>query len=245
LQKFALDLDKQRADIASTEAGTLEKQANARKTKMEIDKLEKQMNAAGGPTKAITEDNRGVWNQLFTGYRQDTQSTKDSLGQIRKLEALVNGVATGASDIATLYTFIRSFDSPNSAVREAEASMGQEAAGALNRILNLPEKYKSGRILPDSVRKEMLQAVQTIKADHERFLTSANTRYGRLAQAGGLDPSLIVDDEFMAAQKGAGAPPGPPATAGGTDRRSLAQQALNDPEATESEKAQARRILGM
>jgi hypothetical protein len=242
-QKFSLDLDKQRADIEGAQAGTTEKQMNTRKTKMEIDKLEKQMNAAGGPTKAITEDNRGVWNQLFTGYRQDTQSTKDSLGQIRKLEALVNGSATGASDIATLYTFIRSFDSPNSAVREAEANMGQEAAGALNRILNLPEKYKSGRILPDTVRKEMLQAVQTIKADHERFLTSANGRYGRLATAGGLDPSLIVDEEFMATQKAGSAPAAPPP--GGTDRRSLAQQAINDPEASESEKAQARRILGI
>jgi hypothetical protein len=206
-QEHSLGLDKTRADIESTKAGTAEKLMGAKKTKMEIDKLEKQMNAAGGPTKAITEDNRGVWNQLFTGYRQDTQSTKDSLGQIRKLEALVNGVATGASDIATLYTFIRSFDSPNSAVREAEASMGQEAAGALNQILNLPEKYKTGRILPDTVRKEMLQAVQTIKADHERFLSSANSRYGRLAQAGGLDPSLVVDEEFMATQK-AGVQPG-------------------------------------
>lgn len=192
-------------DIRSKTADATGKELGNKKTKLEIDKLEAQINAVGqGPSKAITEDNKGVWDKLFSGYRTDSQSTKDSLGQIRKLEALVNGVATGASDIATLYTFIRSFDSPNSAVREAEAQMGQEAAGALNKLLNLRAKYEKGRILPDSVRAEMLQAVQTIKADHEKFLGATNSRYARLAQAGGLDPSLVVDQEFMDVQSATG-----------------------------------------
>ena len=202
-------------EIRTKTADATGKELGNKKTKLEIDKLEAQTNAAGGPSKAITEDNKGVWDKLFSGYRSDSQSTKDSLDQIRKLEALVNSKATGASDIATLYTFIRSFDSPNSAVREAEANMGQEAAGALNQLLNLRAKYEKGRILPDSVRAEMLQAVQTIKADHEKFLGATNSRYARLAQAGGLDPSLVVDQEFMDVQgatggRGAGQAAGAP-----------------------------------
>lgn len=231
-------------DMRSKTAEALGKELGNKKTKLEIDKLEAQANAAGGPSMAITEENKGVWDKLFSGYRTDSQSTKDSLGQIRKLEALVNGVATGASDIATLYTFIRSFDSPNSAVREAEAQMGQEAAGALNKLLNLRAKYEKGRILPDTVRAEMLQAVQTIKADHESFLGATNARYARLAQAGGLDPSLVVDQEFMAAQGatgGRGAAPGAPAAsrpsptpaAGGEDAAAVAwaRQNPDDPRA--------------
>jgi hypothetical protein len=207
----ALKIRGDTADAAGKELGN-------KKTKLEIDKLEAQTNAAGGPSQAITEDNKGVWDKLFSGYRSDSQTTKDSLGQIRKLEALVNSKATGASDIATLYTFIRSFDSPNSAVREAEAQMGQEAAGALNKLLNLRAKYEKGRILPDTVRSEMLQAVQTIKADHEKFLGAVNSRYSRLAQAGGLDPSLVVDPEFMAAQTSGPAGSPPPAATGSGQR---------------------------
>ena len=167
-QDRALKIRGDTADAAGKELAN-------KKTKLEIDKLEAQANSTGGPSKAITEENKGVWDKLFSGYRTDSQTTKDSLGQIRKLEALVNSTATGASDIATLYTFIRSFDSPNSAVREAEAQMGQEAAGALNKLLNLRAKYEKGRILPDTVRQEMLAAVQTIKADHEKFLGAVNS----------------------------------------------------------------------
>jgi hypothetical protein len=219
-EEFSLGLDKTRADIDKTKAGAESERMSTKKTKMEIDKLEKQMNAAGGASMAITKDNEGVWDKLFSGYRSDTKSTKDSLGQIRKLEALVNSKATGASDIATLYTFIRSFDSPNSAVREAEANMGQEAAGALNKLMNLRAKYEKGRILPDSVRQEMLEAVQTIKADHQSLLTATDARYGRLATSAGLDPSLIIDTEFSAAQ-GAGSPQAGARPAAGGSARSF------------------------
>ena len=98
---------------------------------------------------------------------------------------------TGAGDIAIIFNYMKMLD-PRSVVREGEQATAQNAGGVDRRWRNWYNKVRTGQMLPDEVRQEILQATDSLfreqYARHQRY----KKQYTDLAINADVDATQVV-----------------------------------------------------
>lgn len=136
---------------------------------------------------------------------------------------------SAAGDLALIFNYMKILD-PGSTVREGEFANAENSGGVSDRVRVQYNKALSGERLNDDMRKDFVNRAKKLydsQADSQKMI---NEVYTKRAKAYGLDSENIVK-------------PIPEFNEGESDLKSRARQAINDPEASEEEKAAARAIL--
>jgi hypothetical protein len=232
-EEFSLGIDKTKADIESTKATTGSKLMEAKKTALELKKLQAEIDQIGkggmDPEKAIIAE--GKLRDSYLGQTKGFTDVHDAYGRVM---ASVKDPSP-AGDIALIFNYMKMLD-PGSTVREGEFATAESAGSIPTTVLNKYNKAISGERLGETRADFIKQAGNLYQTAHKNYERNRKT-FSDLATSYKLDPSRVAIP-----LETAGVAPAP--AAGGVDKRALAQQALNDPEATPAEKAAAQKILG-
>jgi hypothetical protein len=128
------------------------------------------------------------------------------------LASPVSGGATGASDIALVYNFMKMLD-PTSVVREGEYATAQNSGGVSAQVLSVYNSIVSGQKLTTTQRQNMISQA---KVEYGQALAKEKTvRDGitRIATAKGFDPdNLFYETRGVSEPKAPGSSPTVPAT---------------------------------
>lgn len=121
----------------------------------------------------------------------------DYLGRGQSLEKLLSGAKqqSAAGDITMVFNFMKMND-PNSAVLPGEYATAQNAGGVDERVRAFYNSLLDGQRLTPSQRKDFLT---TAKAMFESAIAAKDERarhFTSLAQAYGIDPSLVIYDPY-------------------------------------------------
>jgi hypothetical protein len=193
---FNLNVQGKQASIGKTLADT-------KLTNKKLDELEKQIEKANlpkNPSGQINEGNRQIWQSLSDRYRKDIGGYKEALGEVEKVKLMINQ-ATGAGDIAGIFSFMKSLD-PRSTVRESEFQLPGSAGGLYDKILGaLSNAQGEGRLGPET-RKQLLDAVGSLGGMYQANVNRVDARYTDLSKRAMLDPVLIIDSGSQQDQAG-------------------------------------------
>jgi hypothetical protein len=100
---------------------------------------------------------------------------------------------SGPGDIAMIFSYMRALEPENpNVVREGEYRNARQATGALQRVQALPDRFFKGSQLTDEGREYFLTQMRTTLRSRREDYVQANDQYKRRAEAGGVDPSLII-----------------------------------------------------
>lgn len=121
----------------------------------------------------------------------------DYLGRGQSLGKLLSGAKqqSAAGDITMVFNFMKMND-PNSAVLPGEYATAQNAGGVDERVRAFYNSLLDGQRLTPSQRKDFLT---TAKAMFESAIAAKDERarhFTSLAQAYGIDPSLVIYDPY-------------------------------------------------
>lgn len=121
----------------------------------------------------------------------------DYLGRGQSLGQLLSGAKqqSAAGDISMVFNFMKMND-PNSAVLPGEYATAQNAGGVDERVRAFYNSLLDGQRLTPSQRKDFLM---TAKAIFESTIAAKDERvrhFTSLAQAYGIDPSLVIYDPY-------------------------------------------------
>ena len=121
----------------------------------------------------------------------------DYLGRGQSLGKLLSGAKqqSAAGDISMVFNFMKMND-PNSAVLPGEYATAQNAGGVDERVRAFYNSLLDGQRLTPSQRKDFLM---TAKAIFESTIAAKDERarhFTSLAQAYGIDPSLVIYDPY-------------------------------------------------
>lgn len=155
--------------------------------------------AAAAKQKAMTEGGMPllkpeqkvtVENTLRTDYVARSKpfiEANDAFNRIQAIEA------TGAGDVALLYSFMKMLD-PASTVREGEVAMAQQAAGVPATVMNLYNSVVKGERLPphlrDQFKTQAKKIFDTQALQHQRV----KNQYTDIAKRQGADPANVTVD---------------------------------------------------
>jgi hypothetical protein len=187
--------------------------------------------ASGEPSKQDFTQEQQLRTQL-AGRSKDFLTMRDAYSRI---EEVSKGGAM--SDISLIYQYMKMND-PGSTVREGEFATAQNAASVPSQIMNQYNKILKGERLNPEQRRQILDNSKKFYESAARIQDSVNSEYSKIAQDYGLKPERVVGG-FSTKMISGGV------TEKSTDKKALAQEALNDPSAPEAVKAQARKILGL
>lgn len=116
----------------------------------------------------------------------------------------------GMRDVSAIYSFVKAAD-PNSAVKEGEIRLTQEASPRLRALADRFNAWigsgeaKKGSAIPDEVLIDIKTQMDEIRKGQEESLNTIKDEYRARADAEGIDPNLvIVDTEAYRAKKGGG-----------------------------------------
>jgi hypothetical protein len=135
----------------------------------------------------------GGESQLRQDYLNNSkpfQAVTDAYGRIKQAVA---GPASGATDIALLYGYMKILD-PNSAVREGEFATAQNAGGIPDKIRAQWNSLLSGDRLSTKVRSEMLDQTERLYGQAMQDHRKVAKQYGDVATRQGLNPQNVVLD---------------------------------------------------
>ena len=101
------------------------------------------------------------------------------------------------SDVAMVFNFMKALD-PNSVVREGEFATAKNAGGVDQRILSLyNDALGNGMLTPEKRQMLVKTAMEIVKA-RRNGQSKINSRYKKIADQYGVDPSLIIaDDQYV------------------------------------------------
>jgi len=177
--------------------------------------------------------------QIKNDYDQMSKNYVGAREGWNKVSSAVNNPSP-VGDISLIFGFMKTID-PTSTVREGEFATASNAGGVPERITNMYNRVKNGERLTSEQRKDFaVQSYNAYKTYEDSF--KQNREYTvDLAKAFGISPELVAPSyEATAAPN-----PNHGIPKGGVNPLKLAraQQALNDPEATDKEKARAQQII--
>lgn len=166
---------------------------------------EKEKNAQGGQQ----NQNQIQTNiaKLRDDYSQTVRSTGwfDQQGFYQRLKT-VGSDATGASDLALVFSFMKVLD-PTSAVREGEYANAQNTAGIPGKIVAQYNKVLEGAFLSPRQRTEFIKSADKIYSTAYKRQEAIKKDYTGKATRAGMNPQDVIVDY------GAPAPEGAPAQA--------------------------------
>lgn len=115
---------------------------------------------------------------------KEYQAVRDSYQKIE------NALKSGAGDIAVVYAFAKLND-PTSVVRESEFETVAKSGSLGQRIKNLVEQAKSGRMNPE-LRENLRQQAREMYLAQQRQADSVANQYRDLAVSYGLNPNKVL-----------------------------------------------------
>jgi hypothetical protein len=127
-------------------------------------------------------------------YSKESDDYKQVRDQVKRYESIIKNndyVPTGASDMALIFTYMKSLD-PRSTVREGEYATAQQAGGVPSYVLSLYNKVVGGGQLDEKGRNEISSAMSS---QYGAMLTQQQEReksYREIAQEVGINPDLVV-----------------------------------------------------
>jgi hypothetical protein len=131
----------------------------------------------------------GTIGKQYSNYLQSERIGK-ALVEFRKNPS-------GYKDYATLMGGLKALQGDESVVREAEVRMGRQAASLIDTAINSVEKLKSGKMLTDRQRGQMIDTIETLgNIGRESFLTSAAPIMEQ-ADREGIDRELILPKSLV------------------------------------------------
>jgi hypothetical protein len=131
----------------------------------------------------------GAIGKQYSNYLQSERIGK-ALVEFRKNPS-------GYKDYATLMGGLKALQGDESVVREAEVRMGRQAASLIDTAINSVEKLKSGKMLTDRQRGQMIDTIETLgNIGRETFLTSAAPIMEQ-ADREGIDRELILPKSLV------------------------------------------------
>jgi len=108
---------------------------------------------------------------------------------------------SGYKDYATLMGGLKALQGDESVVREAEVRMGRQAASLIDTAINSVEKLRTGKMLTDRQRGQMIETIQILSdIGRESFLNSAAPILEQ-ADREGIDKGLILPTSLMSEKK--------------------------------------------
>jgi len=134
--------------------------------------------------------NEATLRQDYLQTSKPFQAVTDAYGRIKQA---AKGPASGASDIALLYGYMKILD-PNSAVREGEFATAQNAGGIPDKIRALWNGLLNGDRLSANVRTEMVQQTENLYAQALADHNKVAKQYADTAIRQNLNPKNVVFD---------------------------------------------------
>jgi hypothetical protein len=193
-EEYTLGIDKSKADIERTKAGTETEKMQQKKLKAELDQL-----AKGGmdPEKVATVE--GKLRGEFINQNKAFMDVRDAYSRIQASED------TAAGDVALIFNYMKMLD-PGSTVREGEFATAEQVGNIPTRILNQYNKAVSGERVKGSRQQFMSQAKKLYESQKDIYTNSAKTYMG-LAADYGVNPGRVVVD-LEGGVRGASGPAG-------------------------------------
>jgi hypothetical protein len=122
---------------------------------------------------------------------QGQQVYKDTTNLATAYKKVAAATASAAGDMGLIFGYMKMLD-PSSTVREGEYASAKNAGGVPDRILNLYNGAKDGKILSPAQRDAFkAEAAGIFEAQLERYNSSASP-YRDLAKRRGLSPDDVV-----------------------------------------------------
>lgn len=223
-EEYTLGIDKAKADLDRTKAGTKTEEMQQKKLQAELDQL-----AKGGLDPEKTAAIEGKLRGEFLHQNQSYQGVRDAWSKIQVADA------SPAGDMSLLYGYMKLLD-PTSTVREGEYATAEQAGSVPTRILGMYNKALTGEKLTTEQRADFRkQAKNVFDTQDAQYKKSAKT-YLTLATDYGVNPARVVMD--LGGPQNPEAPrPSPsaskPVVAGGQDAEAVtwAKANPNDPRA--------------
>lgn len=126
---------------------------------------------------------------------------KMSLGRmnsvVNRLKNLPKDSPQGPSDIALVFSFMKTFD-PESVVRESEYGLAAKSAGMPKRFLNIVNKVLNGAQLDPGQRDEFLGVATANVRGAEASIGNQLAVFKREANEIGVDPDRVVSFDMTA-----------------------------------------------
>jgi len=127
----------------------------------------------------------------------DKLGSKDAIVGFNKVRASAEtSKPTGASDLALIFNYMKVLD-PGSVVRESEFRTAEESSPLDERVFQLREKYFSqGQKLSPKQRARILMSAKENMLAQLDAQEETNVRFTTLSEQFGLDPDLVIDQQF-------------------------------------------------
>lgn len=101
----------------------------------------------------------------------------------------------GVGDVALIFAWARAREPENpNVVREGEFTSASKAAGELQNIVTIPQRFLQGDRLTEPGRKMILRSIKSIRDSRRPAFDAANDQYRAQAKQFGVDPSFFIRD---------------------------------------------------
>tara|TARA_R100000234_G_C4994305_1_gene177072 strand:- start:562 stop:1749 length:1188 start_codon:yes stop_codon:yes gene_type:complete len=175
----------------------VEKSLGMRLTDAEFQQIRVSM-ASGDPKvvrtalAGIGDDKRSNERTLRTEYSRKVETTGKIIGAANEAKRmLAEKSKKGVDDLATLYNLITALD-PGSVVREGEIALGRQIISLTDMLKLRIESVKAGRVLADTVAKEMRTMIVALGEKAEQRAKANEDFYGSEADRLAIARSAIL-----------------------------------------------------
>lgn len=142
-----------------------------------------------------TSELRKEWNAA--------QTTKDTYGVLTSYEKLKgattrrqpDGRLSPSDEMSLIFGFMKMQD-PGSTVREGEYASAQNTRGVDDTVRNVYNSLLKGQRLTKEQVDNFMATAKGIAKSQLKQQTQIDNRYRRLAKQQGVNPALVLDDEF-------------------------------------------------
>ncbi len=135
-------------------------------------------------------------------------AVRDGYGRVRASALLgeKNPADSGAADISMIFAYMKMLD-PTSVVREGEFATAENAGGVGTQVSNLYNRLLKGGRLTSDLRKNFLDAADSLYAETAKNLETLNKQYLDRAKDWGVKPEnfIVTPDTYPAFEAGGGA----------------------------------------
>jgi hypothetical protein len=141
--------------------------------------------------------------------RPEVEKASASTAEYENLNALATGPASAASDLALVYSFMKTMD-PGSVVKKEEFENTARAQGAGDRVASYLGNVVSGQILTPAQRLDLAAQAKVFRDSNRRAASGVARSYGDVARRAGFDPVDVIGEWSAAPAPEAAAMPAAP-----------------------------------
>jgi hypothetical protein len=122
----------------------------------------------------------------FSGLSGNFRDVRDSYGRIETIAKEIATDKTGVGDVALIFNYMKMLD-PQSVVREGEFDTARKTGGIPEKVWQWFETVKSGKLLPNEVRSEMVGKAKSLYQRQETQHNSLVKEFEGIGNRLGVD----------------------------------------------------------